>query len=371
MKIEVKTESLKVAVSKAAKGTGNLAMLAITSAIGIEVKGNDLILTTTDNNTNVYAKVKNVVKEPVEFYACTNSDIFCKLVSKQTCDKITLDLQPNMLQVIGDGVYNLALIQDEEGETARITSIDISGVSEVKVESSELKKALKYNKLAVSKYFDTPIYTGYCLSNEKATTYNGVVACVTDVKLKDINLLIPFKMAELFDLFEDKTVSVYAEGNRVRFESEDVVVSGSVLEGLESYPAQQLSDLVYSDTFTEEVSVSRDKILGVIDRLSLFVSDKEQNAIQLNFSDTGLILSNMESSACEKVAYVSKKEDIVTTSVFVDLRDLKLIISAVDGNDVKLMYSDGSPICVCTSDMRFVIPPLEDESEDEEVINED
>ena len=374
MVLELKTETLKVATSKAAKGTGNLSMLAITSAIGIEVVGNDLVLTTTDNNTNVEVFVKNVVKEPVKFYACTNSDLFCKLISKQNCEKIKLDLQPNMLQVVGDGVYNLPLIQDEEGGMGRITPIEVEGLEPVVVQSSELKKMLKYNKLAVSKYFDTPIYTGYCVNNEKVYTYNGVIACVTAVNLKTINMLIPFRLAELLELFEDKNVSVSYASNRVKFSSEDVVITGAVLEGFESYPAQQLGDLVYSDTFNDEAKVNRQKLLNILDRLSLFVSDKEQNAIQLNFADSGLLVSNVGSSACEKAPYTNQKEQRTITSAFIDLRDLKVIVNAVDDEQVTFLYSDGSPICVCTDNMRFIIPLLEDESDEEqeeETIEED
>lgn len=365
MKFEVKTESLKVAVAKAAKGTGNLSMLAITGAIGIDVVGTDLVLTTTDNNTNVQVIVKNVVKTPINFYACTNSDLFCKLISKQTSDKVCLDLQENMLQISGDGVYNLPLIQDEEGGMARIMPIIVDSLQPVTVNSQELKKMLKYNKLAVSKYFDTPIYTGYCVSNNKTVTYNGVVACASEVKLNELSALIPFKTVDLFELFEDKNVKVSIASNLIKLESEDVIITGSLLEGFADYPVQPLLDLVYSDTFSQEVKVDKAKLVNIIDRLSLFVSDKEQNAIQLNFSETGLILSNAGSSACEKVAYNKQPEQVVVTSMFVDLRDLKTIVGAVASEDVTILYSDGSPVAICTDDMRFVIPPLEDDNGEE------
>ena len=303
MKVKLNTEALKIATAKAAKGSGNLSMLAITSAIGIEIKDTNLVLTTTNNSINLEVILKDVVKEPISFYACTNSDIFCKLISKQTSEHVVLDIQENCLQVTGDGVYNLPLIQDEEGTMGRIVPIDVPALDTVKVSATELKKMLKYNKLAVSKQFDTPMYTGYCIANEKVYTFNGNTACITALKLKDINLLLPSVFVDLFSLFEDKTVSVYVSSNRIKFESEDVVITGTTLEGYEDYPVKPLSDTVYSNEFTQSVKVSKARLNNILDRIGLFVSDKEQNAIQLNFSDIGLIGAVSSSSLPDDISF--------------------------------------------------------------------
>ena len=261
MKVKLKTESLQVAAAKAAKGSGNLSMLAITSSIGIEIKDTDLVLTTTDNSTNVEVKIKDVVKEPVQFYACTNSDLFCKLIAKQTSETVVLDLQENCLQVTGDGVYNLPLVQDEEGTMGRIVPIDVQALSSTKIDAKELKKMLKYNKLAVSKQFDTPMYTGYCTADNKVYTFNGNTACITELELKDIKLLLPSRLVDLFSLFEDKFVTVTAVSNKVKFESEDVILSGTVLEGLDEYPVEPLANTVYSEEFTQTVKTNKNKLM--------------------------------------------------------------------------------------------------------------
>ena len=362
MKVKLNTEALKLATAKAAKGSGNLSMLAITSSIGIEVKDTNLVLTTTDNSTNVEVILKDVVKEPTNFYVCTNSELFCKLIAKQTNETVILEQQENCLQVTGDGVYNLPLVQDEEGTMGRITPIDVPALDTVKVSAAELKKMLKYNKLAVSKQFDTPMYTGYCLSNEKVYTFNGNTACITALKLKDINMLLPAAFVELFTLFEDKNVIVSVSSNRIKFESEDVVITGTVLEGYDEYPTKPLFDTVYSDEFTQSVKISKNALNNILDRIGLFVSDKEQNAIQLNFGENSLVISNTDSNACESVNYIGNKPSDVS-SVFVDLNDVKVIVSAIASDDVTLIFGSDSAIGVCTEDMRFVIPVLSDEEE--------
>lgn len=372
MKIRLKTEALKVATAKASRGSGNLSMLAITSSIGIEVSGLDLVLTTTDNSTNVEVKIKDVVKEPTQFYACTSSELFCKLISKQTCEAVTLELQgegeERFLQVAGDGVYNLPLVQDEEGGMGRIAPIDVPSLDTVKVEAVELKKMLRYNKLAVSKQFDTPMYTGYCVDTDKVYTFNGNTACISELNLKNIKLLIPSSVVELFSLFEDKFVNVAHTSNKIKFESEDVVITGTVLEGIDEYPSEALAETVYSEAFTQTVKVSKAKLNSVLDRLGLFVSAEDQNAIQLNFGDLSLIISNTDSNACESIEYIGNKPTDVSSS-YVDLNDLKLIVNTLESEDVTLIFGSDSAIGVCTDKMRFIIPVLTDEAEAEDSEN--
>lgn len=378
MKITLKTEALQEVTAKALKGAGNLSMLAITSAIGIEVLGQDLVLTTTDNNTNLSVTLKNVINAPLNesFYACTNAELFCKLIAKQTTKTVVLEILDKCLQVEGDGAYNLPLIQDEEGTVAKIAPIEVDGLTKITVDAKELKKMLKYNKLAVSKLYDEPMYTGYCVDNDKVFTYNGANACISEIHLNDLHLLLPSKMVDLFDLFEDKMITVIAVSDKVRFYSDTIDITGSVLEGFNEYPKEPLTKTVYSEEFVSEVTVNRDKLVGVLDRLSLFVSDNEQHGIQLNFTETGLLISNMDSNACESVPYVDNTPANVS-AVYVDINDLKVIINAISEDKITIIYGNASALGVAVGSMRFVLSLLSDDedvedvedAEDEEVVD--
>lgn len=364
MNITLKTETLQGVAAKALKGAGNLSMLAITSAIGIELVGQDLVLTTTDNNTNLSVVMKNVISAPTadKFYACTNADLFCKLIAKQTTKTVILEVMDKCLQVEGDGVYNLPLIQDEEGTVARIAPIEVDGLTEVNVESKTLKKLLKYNKLAVSKLYDEPMFTGYCIDKDKVYTYNGTNACISEINLDSLQLLLPSKMVDLFDLFEDKTVKVVAVSDKIKLESDTIQITGTVLEGFADYPKEPLNNTVYSDQFVSSVVVNKDKLCGVLDRLSLFVSDNEQHGIQLNFSENGLLISNMDSNACESVPYVDGTTANLS-AVYVDINDLKVIANAVSEDKLTIIYGNASAIGVAVGNMRFILSLLSDEEE--------
>ena len=99
MKITVKTDEFKKMVAKAIKGAGNNRLLPITSMMLIsknESTDNRICLTTTDTMTwfNVFGEA--YTGEP--FYCVVPVDIFSKLVSKLTCDKVTLEVIDDVLK---------------------------------------------------------------------------------------------------------------------------------------------------------------------------------------------------------------------------------------------------------------------------------
>ena len=97
----------------------------------------------------------------------------------------------------------------------------------------------------------------------------------------------------------------------------------------------------------------------------MFVSDKEQNAVQLSFGEDNLVISNVESNACEALPYIGNKPNQLSSS-FVDLNDIKVIVSTLDTEEVTIIYGSESAVAVCTDKMRFVIPVLTDDETEED-----
>lgn len=363
--VKINTEALKVAAAKAVKGIGNLSILAITSAIGIEVKDGNLTLSTTNNSTNLDVKLIDVADKDVNFYACTDGALFTKLVSKTDSDFIELNLQPNCLEFHGTGRYNLALIQDEEGNMARITPISVDNAETHKVAAASLKQLLSYNKLAVSKSFDTPIFTGYCIKDNYVFTCNDVTACVSQLDLGGISVLLPGSMVELFNLFEDKNVEISVSGNRIKFSSVDVTITGAVLEGIDLYPTEQLVELVNAPEFTNMVVVSTAKLAAALDRLALFVEKIDKNRIEIAFGDDSLVITNKIASAGELVTYTEKSISNQDTYAL-DLSDLKAVVDATSKDTLRIVYGLDKGICVADDTTKYIVPSLDEDEEDGE-----
>ena len=253
MEIKLNTEYLKTAVAKVARGAGNLSMLLITSCITIEANNGDIVFTTTTNYRNLEVRINGAVDENVEFFACTDCSLFTKLVSKTDAETITLKVTDNALVFTGNGIYNLPLIQDEEGNFVCIPEIKVDAMEETKVSTEQLKKILTWNKLCVAKTMEEPIFTGYCIKDNRVFTYDNNSACVSNIKLDNVNMLIPGSTVDLFSLFEDKEVIVKTTNNKVSFASEDVTITGSLLEGFDLYPTDQLAELAESKDFSNSI----------------------------------------------------------------------------------------------------------------------
>lgn len=367
MKLKIKTDALKVAVAKAVKGSSTQGILALSTAMMLRTVGTDLVLTTTDNALVLSVTIKGVANGEGAFVACTDSLLFAKLISKQSSEYVVLTVTENELHVSGDGEYSLHLLLDEEGSLVEIDDIEIPEVTAHKVAVAELKNVITYNSSAVSKYFDTPIYTAYCMAGDKVITYDGAKSCISKISDTKITGLFSSKMCDLFSLFEDKEVSFYIDNDngKVVITSSDVCISGYLMSGIEEYPAQALIDLVYSDMFSEKFSVSRGALINTLDRISLFISEKEQNEVRLVVKEDGLCINNKETSAYEKIKFVDTKKTPLLTAVSVDLNDIKAFVSVCNAENITFMYSAGSPVCLTSEDVRYVIPLLEEVEEEE------
>lgn len=363
MKIKLNTEALKVATSKASKGVGNLAMLTITSAIALELVNGDFVLTTTTNSHNLAVRIKDVTSSENNFYACTDCELFTKLVSKTGTETITLEVTENALVFTGDGVYNLPLLQDEEGTMVRITPINVDSLESVNVPTETLKKLLTWNKLAVATTLEEPIFTGYCVKDNQVFTYNNNTACVSSLKLDGVNMLIPSGIVDLFSLFEDKSVTVATTDNKVEFSTTDVLITGALLEGFDLYPTEQLGTLVNGDDFKNSIKVSKEKFANMIDRMSLFTNE-DKNELTISFAQDKLIVSDKNLSAGEQLGYISKNE-VESFEVKVDLNDIKRIVGQVVEEEVCMLYGSDVGLCVYSDNSRYIIPLLGDDEDEE------
>lgn len=363
MKLKLNTESLKVATTKAAKGAGNLAMLTITSAIALELKDGDLVLTTTTNSHNLDVRIKGVSSAENNFYACTDCELFTRLVSKTNTENITLEVTENSLVFTGDGVYNLPLLQDEEGTMVRITPITVDSLEVISVPTENLKKILTWNKLSVAKTLEEPIFTGYCVKDNQVYTYNNNTACVSNLKLDKINMLIPSGIVDLFSLFEDKNVNVSTTNNKVEFASSDLVITGALLEGFDLYPTDQLGELVNGNEFKNSIKVSKAKFSNMLDRMSLFTTE-DKNELSISFAKDKLIVSDKNLSAGEQLAYISNNE-VEPFEVKIDLNDIKQIVGEVSGEEVCMLYGSDVGLCVYSDNSRYIIPLLGEDEEEE------
>lgn len=381
--VKIKTNILQAAVSKAVKGAGNLPILAITTALGIEVTpAGGLILTTTSNTCNLKIRVDNVTAPQEQgFYACTECDLFAKLTSKTTSDTVTLVLTDNALIFVGNGQYTLPVIADEEGSVVRIQDIPVSSETSYEITKKDIDKILRYNKGSVAKTYETPVYAGYCIQSsdkhDKATavTYNTNTACVSTINWHGQDLLLPRVIVDLMNLISVDKASYRCDGVNIVIKAGDVEISGAVQEGLETYPVNSLIDLVNDSEFVSSVKVNKAVLSSIFDRMALFVTDLEMNSINLGISAEGMSISSHNMAGCEQVPLVEKDVKEAMTKIVV-LNDIKTVIDTLVGDTVVIKFGSDKGLNIVENGVNQLVPFISDEEEsddeaDEEYVDDD
>lgn len=376
--VKIKTALLQGAVSKAVKGAGNLPILAITTALGIEVTPEGhLILTTTSNTVNLKVAVPNVTAPQEQgFYACTECDLFAKLTSKTSSEFVTLALTDNALIFVGNGQYTLPLIADEEGSIVRIKDIPVNATEFFDITKKDIDKILRYNKGSVAKTYETPAYAGYCIqSSDKhaesiAVTYNTNTACISNIAWKGVDLLLPRAIVDLMGLISADKATYACDGVNIIIKAGDVEISGSVQEGLETYPATTLAQLVTSGDFTSKVTVSKAVLSSILDRLSLFVTDLEMNSINIGITADGMTVSSHNMAGCEQVP-VTEQSVVEPMSKIVVLNDLKTVIDTLMTDNVTIKFGSDRGLCIIENGVSQLVPFISDEEESADEVEED
>lgn len=360
MQITIETTKLQDLTSKAYKGSGRMPILAITMFIGIEVKDGDLILTTTDKNNTLKVIGKGVAKDNENFYTCVDSDLFNKLVSKTTSTTITLEVDENSLTFKGNGVYSLPIAVDERNNVVRIPEASFNTeVEGVEVDTAKLKDMLVFNKPSIAKTMEAPYLTGYYVDDDSVVSFNLVTACVNNTKIIKGKALLSSSLVELFGIITIEKAIIKIDDRKVLVEAGDVIINGTLMENIEQYPAQPLKELVAAQ-FDSECELNKNDLMNTLERLNLFISDDDKNALRLTFANDNITISSKKSNGNEMLKYVSSKNALPFTQL-VDLVDLKNQLQTQTGETVKLLFGNDKGLMLKTDKVSQLIPFMDEE----------
>ena len=345
MKLTVKTETLQSLVAKSMKGASCNKMIPITSlmAISLDDKGN-LELVTTDVNNYLYVREPKVVGE--KFYVVVQAEIFSKLISRLTCEDVSLEVVDNILKVTGNGNYSIELPLNEEGELIKfpnpIDPFPMEPKSEIpKIQLSTIKLILSTAKSALSTTNDVPCYTGYYAGKNVIATDTYKI-CGIDIELLDKPALINPDMMNLFDVMTEEEIKVYQNEDALMFETANCVIYGKVMPEIDDYAVEPISELL-SQEFKSSCKVSKSALLQLLDRLSLFVSPYDKNAIMLTFTNTGLCVTSKKASGVETLEYLecNNAKDFICN---IDIDMFTTQIKAHQSDSVEIQYGEDNAI---------------------------
>lgn len=357
MELKVKTTELQDMVSKASKCVSNNKLIPLTSLINIKVAGNNLSLTTTDATNYLYVFH---TADCEDFEVSVNADLFIKLVQKMTSDTITLVLENNNLTIKGNGKYTMEVPQDEDGGIIKFPDkvSNVFGTQSTPIKTETIKNILVANKPSLAVSIELPSLTCYYCDN-KVVTSDSYKICSNSEKLFDEPTLISGSLMEVLGVLTGETIEVTKCEAGIIFSTDFESVYAPIEPGLNTFPIAAINGLIDQE-FNHDCTISKDAVLNLLDRLSLFVSPYDKKGIYLTFTKDGVLFSSKKSSGTESIPYIETHEfEDYTCCIDIDM--LRSQVSTVGGEKLNLYYGSDVAIKIVNEGITEIVALSEDD----------
>ncbi len=358
--LTVKTAKLQEMVSRAEKGAGNNKLLPITQMLAIKLEDNVLKLITTDATNYLYVKEDKVPGE--DFYAVVPEDTFVRLISKMTCDSISLELKETVLEVTGNGKYSIDLQFEDDGTMVQypdpLADFKATNKKAVEINKTTVDAILNTVKPALATNLENPCYTGYYVGDTVVAT-DGLLINILNVDMLNATKLVRAEVMDLLAVMDSEKIKAFfnEDNAEIVFQSNTCDIYGRDLEGIEDYEIDAISEYMEKD-FPSSCKLSKATLLQLLDRLALFVTDYDKGAISLTFTKDGLQISSMNTSGVELIPYI-ESNDFSDFTCSIDVNMLAKQIKAQSGEVVNLFYGDEDTVKLADGNVIQIIALLE------------
>ena len=361
MKFTINTEKFKEMVSRAIRGSGNNKLIPITSLMAIKVTKGLITLVTTDATNYLYIRENTNVVGDEDFYAVVDADTMYKLVSKMTCEKINLEISKGVLNVTGNGSYKIELPLDEDGEAIKYPDpyFEYMNLEDMRpISRATVQVILETLKSSLSTTLDIPCYTAYYAGDKVVATDTYKIANM-DVAMFDEPKLISSQLMDLLSVMTVEKIGFTQLDNTLIFTSDDCVIVGKTMEGLDEFAIEPITELVQTK-FDHFCAIPKSALMQTLDRLMLFVGPYDKNEVNLTFTKQGLQISSKEANGIEIISYVASENSIDFTCS-IDILMLMQEIKAVKTDLINMYYGDDSALKIVDGNITIIIAFLEDE----------
>ena len=224
-------------------------------------------------------------------------------------------------------------------------------------------QAYNINKSALAKTLENPSLTGYYCGDTVISTDANVIT-FNGFKMFDIEnpILISAQQMQLLTLNTKEDIEVLISGNSIQFVTEDVVIDGALMEGIEDFPANEVNAYL-DEAFTSSCKVPKDLLLSVLDRLALFIEPYDKNGAYFTFGRKGINIHSKKDASTETINDVESK-DFEPFVCCVDIPMLKEQLQANPDDTVKICYGNENALKIESGKVTQVIALLEDEELD-------
>lgn len=360
--MKVNTEKLKEMVSKAVQGASNNKMVPITQLMGIVKTQDSLILTTTDATNYLYI-TGNVDKKEEDINVAVPVEQFSKLISKMTCKEVYLSVKDNVLEVKGNGTYEIELSLDENtGElivypNPRGEYFDGDFEYTGKISAEDVKVVLDTIKPSLATTLELPAITNYYIGDKVCATDRFKIASF-DVGMFKEECLVSSQLMDLIGVIAQENISYFINGEVMLFETKVGSVFCKNVESTEEYPIQAINNFVDQD-FKSVCKVNKNDFIALLERIALFVGKYDDKAIRLYFEADGIRVSNKSRKSNELIEY-SDSKDYEQYDCTIDIDMLLTQLRAYNSDVVEIHYNNEACIKFVDNDIIQIVALMEE-----------
>ena len=353
----IKTATLQTMVNKVIRGASNSQFSAITSLINVVLENNVLSMTTTDSDN--YLTISEQVTSAETLNFTVGVDMFSKLVTKTSTENITIKITDDMISFTGNGTYKIPIQLDVDGSPIKYPTHEINNPEETgTIKTSVIKNIILHNKPSLALTLEAPYLVGYLCNVDNVISADTFNICVNKVKTFNKCVLVRPIVFELLSMSSEEDISYKMYQNTVLFETPTMKLFAVLMDGVDDYPVDAI--MSYCETeYPSSCVLPKTAILNVIDRLSLFIRDDEQNGLYMTFTDKGVKLEAMNTSAVESVSYQGST-NFKDYSCCIGVESFKKQLSARVGESVNVYYGDDSTVTIKEDTVTQIISLLDD-----------
>lgn len=355
--IKLKTDVLRDMLNKAIKVCSFKKMLPLTSLVEIETNENGLSVKTTDNVTTMLITEKMEGLTPAR--VVVDAAIFTALINKITTEEIELEITDSALTIVGNGVYNLEIRVDESGEIISLPPINQELINSATKEFNfkELVEKLKICKSAIPENNDEKELNNYYIKDLViATNVQKLSAVKNSDDMKEEELFIPAEFGNILMQLDFPVAKYVKVDDALVIVGENFVISTTMYGEFNKFPLDAIVSTI-KQNYSYSVTIKKNDLVLLLDRLSLFISEYDRNSINFVFTQDELKINNVKKTCDESIPYVNKEEvtGLVEFLCSINIEYFKNqlevlpgdeIIFKFGGNDVSIAMIDGDIIQV-------------------------
>jgi DNA polymerase III sliding clamp (beta) subunit (PCNA family) len=318
-------------------------------------KDGSMRINATDGDNHITVFEDGEYDESIDFIVKT--DQFVSLINKTTTENVTLTAKENYLEVKGNGTYKVELVQ---GEIYPDHKIETNGALKIDdCVAYNLKHGLNVGKNVKSQTAADGCLFGYLFRNNHIITADAIKVNASDFDCQGLEVLIPPSLANLFQTLSSEKVNIIHDmnNNSIMFKSKNIVISGTLMEGVEEYPESILP--MIEESQPSLCVVDTQEFLKALNRIGLFIDIYDMNTLQIAFVGDLITLQTVGGSVESITTKDSPRhEDIVYE---VNIKYLQDLVSSVDSPTIDIEYGNPDLIKIVSDKDQMLLSTLDNE----------